>query len=930
MTPELWERLNPLFNAVVERPAPERQAFIAKVCADDIELLRELTALVDAHEAEGSATGEIVVKINDVVVAAMRGRLNPSDVVEGRFEIVRHLGSGGMGDVYEARDEELSQNVALKMIRPEIAENEAILSRFRKEVQLARRLSGPNVCRIHELFVLKGDKGETSGAFLTMELLEGTTLAEKVQGGPVPWKEAELIAMDICAGLGTMHKAGIIHRDLKSRNIMLAERDGRTRAVLMDFGLARELSQPAATAEAGVTVPGAVLGTPEYMAPEQFEGRAATPATDIYAVGIALYELVTGQHPFASTHALGAAVLRGRKPASASTVVHGLPRRWDVVIRKCLEYDASRRYQSSDELAKALRSNGMGFKTWHWRPSQSAAMGLGLLVLAICMWFVPTARERLEGLVLSNHDKHIVVLPFDVGKDNPESAVLADGLMDSLTGKLTSLGSENQTLWVVPASEVRRRKVTDPLTALREFGATMVVKGQFRRDGQVVHLNLELIDVKKMREIGFADVENPEQDLSALQDDAVQRLGRLMNISIKEELVHGGEEGVSASAYAAYIAALGYLERYDKPGNLDAAIRSLTHAAQLSPRFALALGELGQAYILKYRVDANPDSLKVARDFCTRAIAVDDRIPALYTALATLDGFSGKDDLAAAEYQHVIDLAPRNVEAYRGLAMLYEHQGRHAEAEKAYVRAAELRPDDWNGYNLLANFLDTIGRHKEAIEQLQHAMKLAPDNAYIYCNLGGAYVNSGEPALLPEAEKAYERSIALNPTYQAYTGLGDLYARERRFAESAVANEKAVALDDQDYEVWNNLSQAYDGMGDGKKAEAARKQAIKRAERAVTLNPTNAWAHATLAELSAKENMRDAVSGHIHTALALDAKDQYVLSEVAAAYEVEGDRKQAVKYLELALLNGFPPSGLNGDVVLKRVSSDPHFRISGK
>lgn len=139
-----------------------------------------------------------------------------------------------------------------------------------------------------------------------------------------------------------------------------------------------------------------------------------------------------------------------------------------------------------------------------------------------------------------------------------------------------------------------------------------------------------------------------------------------------------------------------------------------------------------------------------------------------------------------------------------------------------------------------------------------------------------------------------------------------------------------MALDDQNYEVWNNLSQAYAGMGDGSRAKSARKQAIVRAERAIALNPTNAWAHATLAELSAKENLRDAVTGHIHTALALAANDQYVLSEVAAAYEVEGDRKQAVKYLELALLNGFPPNGLNGDIVLRKISSDPHFHMNGK
>ena len=202
--------------------------------------------------------------------------------------------------MYEAVDLELSQSVALKTIRPEIAGNPSVLSRFKKEVQLARRFSGPNVCRIHELFVIGSDGAAAGAAFLTMEFLEGITLAEKLrQAGPMSWREAKAIATDLCVGLSTIHAAGIIHRDLKSRNIMLADRNGSQRAVLMDFGLARELVPPSTAKESGLTVPGAVLGTPEYMAPEQFEGKAVTPATDIYAMGVLLYELVTGKHPFA-------------------------------------------------------------------------------------------------------------------------------------------------------------------------------------------------------------------------------------------------------------------------------------------------------------------------------------------------------------------------------------------------------------------------------------------------------------------------------------------------------------------------------------------------------------------------------------------------------------------------------------------------------
>jgi serine/threonine protein kinase/Flp pilus assembly protein TadD len=927
MTPELWERLKPLFNEAVERPLIQRRTFVAEVCKDDAELHRELIALVEAHEQQELTTQEIVVNIQDIITIKPPATLSPGVVLLGRFKIVRHLGSGGMGNVYEAFDSELSQAVALKMIRPEIAENELVLSRFKKEVQLARRLSGPNVCRIHELFANGATGQMPGGAFLTMEYLDGISLAERVRKGPVSWREAQAIAFDICAGLSVVHSAGILHRDLKSRNIMLANRNGATRAVLMDFGLARQLSPPGRQSETGITVPGAVLGTPEYMAPEQFEGKAATPATDIYSVGIVLYELVTGKHPFASSNILGAAVLRGKRPDPASSVNHSVPHRWDNVIGKCLEYAPSRRYQSANDLAGALRSSVFRLNGPKLSRSALLILALTLGLVLPCVLFIPTAREALEGFILSNHEKHVAVLPFSVPDDNQETVLIGDGLMDSLTGKLSNLNSANQALWVVPASEVRRRHINDPPSALREFGANIVIKGHFSRENHTDRLDLEVIDTRKMREIGYANVENREENLAALQAESLKRLGRLMKLSIVEDAVLGGEEGVAAQAYEDYIAALGYLQRYDKPGNLDSAVDSLTKAIAISPGFTLAMGKLGQAYILKFHVDANPDFLKKAREYCTRAIALDNRIPALYVALAELDEISGQLELASHEFQHVIDIDPRNSEALIGMAALYKKAGRNTDAERMYIRAAELWPDDWNGYNYLGNFYEGLGRHKEAIAQYKHAIGLTPDNAFVYSNLGGAYLNSGDPALLAEAEKAFIKSISLNPSYQAYAGLGDLYGTEKRFADSANATEKALQIDDQDYQVWNNLSQAYEGLGEQGKASVSRKRAISLAERAVTLNPQDADAHATLATLYGKEGLQVIALSNIHTALALAPSDQNTLSEIAAAYEILGDRKHAIKYLNLAIRNGFSPLQVNADLTLQRIASDPDSRI---
>ncbi len=925
--PDRGERIKSLLRAAMELPSHERQAFLVQMCGDDSGMLRELEGLISELEQE-TPTGHDNARLPEGLTETSLTVFESGETVLERFKIVRRIGRGGMGDVYEALDCELSQIVALKTIRPDILGNDSILPRFKKEVMLARQFSGPHVCRIHELFVLPASAWAPQGAFLTMEFLSGVTLAEKLQeSGPLPWRQAQAIGLEMCAALTSVHEAGIVHRDLKSRNIMLVKRGTIECAVLMDFGLAREFSKNVETAETGLTATGVILGTPEYMAPEQFERKDLSPATDVYALGIVLYELVTGKQPFAASSALGAAILRGKRPPPASSFQKGLPRRWDRVIGRCLEYDAARRFQTAAEVGTALRGSPFPSAALSKGWSKTIAAGAGTLLLAMALLFVPSVHERLEGMLFSSHEKHVAVLPFDVNGKDAELVALGDGLMDSLSGKLTNLDSVNRSLWVAPASEVRRRNVDNPTAALKEFGATIVVKGSFVRDGKTVRLNLALIDTRKMREIGSRDIVNRDGDLAALQEDALQSLGRLMNLKVGEDADRAAEAGVSAAAYEDYIEALGYLQRYDKPGNLDAGIASLKKAVEAAPDFALALGRLGQASMLKFHIIENPELLEQAKEYCLRAMALDKRIPSVYAALADIHESTGQADLAVQELQHVLDFDPENVEALRGMAIAYLHGGNLKEAESSYIRAAELRPQDWNGYVYLGNFYDSVGRHQDAIAQLEHALQLTPDNGNVYCNLGIAYLNSGDPKLLPKAEEDLKKSIALSPSFQAYASLANLYGVERRFADSAAATEKALLLDDQDYNVWENLTEAYEAMGDEKRASASIDRAIQLAERAVGLNAQNADAHATLAALYARKGLRVSSIQNIHTSLALAPKDKGILSEVAGAYEILGDRRQAIRYLELAIQNGYSLQQVAADPSLQKIASDPSFPI---
>jgi serine/threonine protein kinase len=356
MTPEMWQRLKPLFDDAIEKPAAERGRFVDEVCGDDLELHDALHRLVNAS---GDSTGPADRQLFDLrnLFSDQKPAFTEGTLVLARFRIVRAIGSGGMGEVYEAIDLELGRRIALKTIRADIAGNPQMLVHFKNEVKLAQRISGPHVCRIHELYMQADSPGGQRPAFLTMEFLEGVTLADKIrESGPLPWKEVKTIALEICEGLRVMHEAGIIHRDLKSRNVMLAKRNGTVKAVIMDFGLAHKAGGPTAETATDVSEIDGVAGTVQYMAPEQFEGQALTPASDIFALGVVMYELATGQHPFPSSNTLQAAVQRGRRPAAPSAIQKKLPHRCDEIVCRCLEFDPKKRYGSAAELARDLRS----------------------------------------------------------------------------------------------------------------------------------------------------------------------------------------------------------------------------------------------------------------------------------------------------------------------------------------------------------------------------------------------------------------------------------------------------------------------------------------------------------------------------------------------------------------------------------------------
>jgi eukaryotic-like serine/threonine-protein kinase len=877
-----------------------------------------------------------------------KNALSVGEIVAGGYKVLGMAGAGGMGVVYRALDLKLERTVALKFLPPELIAGQTEKDRFLREARTASSLDHPNIGVIHGI-----EETPDGRTFIVMAFYEGHSLAERIRNGPLGSGQAVDIAIQMARGLAEAHARHIVHRDIKPSNVMLT---GNGTVKIVDFGLARVVSAQTASHTG-------LAGTLSYMAPEQALGKLVDQRTDIWALGAVLAEMLTGRGPFE----------RETMPATLMAILNqpphtldGVPLELQQIVYRTLAKEPEVRYQTCSELLtdlEALRprlpdeasqsqskfqtkpKNGKSSAgvrraleqasrpSWapapaprpRWIPLLLIAVGV-ILVAAAVVLLVPSLRQRVLRAFAGNSEKHIAVLPFDNIGNNPENDALVQGLMDSLAGKLSNLDVGNQSLWIVPTSEVRRLKITDPADALKQLGANLVVKGSVERDGRDVRLNVNLIDTKNLRQIGSADLEDRAGDLSTLQNEAVARLARLMNISVTASMLSNTGGTVNPAAYEDYLTALGHMQRYDKPGNLDLAITALDNSVRTDPRFALGYAQLGEAYRLKYRIDQNSRWLEEALANCQKAAELDSRMPAVYVTLGQIHEAGGKHDLALQEFRHALDLDPKNAAALTGLAHAYENSGRVADAEATYQKAAALRPNEWDGFNNLGNFYDRQGKYTQAITQYQHALELTPDNAQVLLNMGGAFADSGDPKLMSKAEDALQRSIALNPSYGAYANLGLFYYQQRRYPESAGALEKALSFNDQDYLAWENLVNCDEWLKQPQKAEDARRHEMPLLQQAIQLKPEDAGAHAMLANLYAAQHQPEKSISHIQTAVALAPNDAQNLETIADAYANLGDRRQALHFVQQALKRGVTAGQLRADPELQQVVDDPELK----
>lgn len=916
--PERWQIVKRLLAAALEREPGERSTYLDQVCTEP-SLRQEVESLIAAHGPTDRSFPESP--------AADSTRLE-SGVRLGPYEIIALIGAGGMGVVYKARDTKLPRQVALKLLPPSFASDADALLRFRREAEVLASLSHPNIVTIYDI----GEEGHT--LYIAMEFVEGMVLSDVLTSGQMRMEDVFDVATQIANGLAFAHRSRIVHRDLKPKNIVI-RRDGLVK--ILDFGLSKLASdflQSPLDQTTALTGPKTILGTVDYMSPQQAAGLPVDFRSDQFSFGSVLYEMVTGSRPFRrGTAAQTLAAIIEDEPRPVPSLNRKVPPALEAVIRRCLRKEPDERYASTDELARALKeardqfSPGKLVHVPRW--ALAPVLAFVCLLVAGSIWTIaPRLPERLHvwlPLVQTVEAKQLAVLPFtNVGND-PASQAFCDGLVEILSSKLSQVEQFQKALRVVPATDVLREGIVSVREARHTFGVNLVITGSVQRTDDHVRMTINLVDPQALRQLKSKTIDTDVHDISTLQDGVVLEAAELLDVrltsSAKQALAVGGT--TVPDAYDLYAQGVGYLQRYDVAENLDHAISLFRAALEQDHRYALAQAGLGEAYWRKYEQTKDPQWAEQAKKSSAAAIGLNDKLAQVYVTLGMIDTGTGGYDQAVANLQRALQLDPLNADAYRDLAKAYEKLGKLTDAESTYRNAIVVRPNYWSTHDDLGGFLFRHGRYAEAEKEFRTVVELTPDNARGYSYVGvAAFVQKR----YEEAARLFEKSVAIKPTDTAYNYLGILYFTQARYPEAAHYFELAVQMNSHDSDRWHSLAAAYQWSNQRDKARAAFQRTAELAEVQLRTNPRDRSVLITLADAYSMLHQAQRARELVQKALALAPDDVSDMFQASVVYEQLGDRKRALEYIAKAVKGGYSRELIEKAPSLTQLRLDPGFQ----
>jgi len=626
--------------------------------------------------------------------------LTRGTTLANRYEIIEELGKGGMGRVYRVEDTKLKQEIALKLIKPEIAKDKKTIERFRNELKLARNIRHKNVCGMFDL-------GEAEGAhFITMEYVRGEDLKSLVRRiGQLPIGKSISISKQICDGLVEAHRLGVVHRDLKSNNIMI-DKDGNAR--IMDFGIARLVK------EKGITGEGVVIGTPEYMSPEQAEGEELDQRSDIYSLGVILYEMVTGRVPFERDTALGIAMKhKSETPKDPKTVKADIPYELSRLILTCLEKRKDNRFRSAEELLSELKKivepEGKKIITPRWRNS-------------------------------------IAVLPFTNMSGDPEQEYFCDGITEELINSLTQI----RDLRVIArtSSFMFKDKHEDIREIGRKLNVETLLEGSVRKSGNRLRITAQLVDVSDGSHLWSDRFDREMEDVFAIQDEISLAIVGELKVKLlgteRAGLLKRSTENLDA--YNFYLKGRYFCWNRRTKEGLNKGLELFQKAIDIDPLYALAYSGIADAYSLHGFLGwLPPEEVHTkSKAAALKALEIDDTLAEAHTAMAWIKDWYEWDWIGAKrEFEQAITLNPSDADAHHKYSHFLAEMGYFDESIEAMNRALELEPlaieiQACSGMNLYLT-----RRYDEAVEQLKKTIELDPNFYDPYGWLGMTYVQKG-------------------------------------------------------------------------------------------------------------------------------------------------------------------------------------------
>jgi serine/threonine protein kinase/Tfp pilus assembly protein PilF len=850
------------------------------------------------------------------------------------YKILEKLGEGGMGVVYKAEDTKLRREVAIKFLPHNISADDDDRKRFQIEAQAAASLNHPNIAQIYAIEETTNSRGEFE-IFMVMEYIEGDELKKKIKEGPISADEAIEIASQIADGLEAAQKKGIIHRDIKSANIMITK-DGNVK--IMDFGLAKisDRSQ--------ITRDGSTVGTIAYMSPEQAVGKDIDNRTDIWAFGIVFYELLTGHQPFAADYEQAVIYsIINEPPVPITNYKEDCPSSLIKIVEKCLAKNRDERYQKISDVKKDIlvsqTDTDFGFRTKTLRIKKLGAkrfnakkilmVAASIVVIIGLSFLLPEVWQKIKDIAGWNSappEQHLVVLPLlNIGGDAGKQA-FCEGLMETLSSKITQSEQFKNTLWVVPASQVIQDNIKSPGEAFTKYGVNLAVTGSVQFSGNLLSLNLNLIDAKDLRQINSSIINVNKKDISSIDNKAVIRLLEMLHVEIEPQLNDVLEEGKTddPAAYEYYVQGIGKLLQYQNSSNLEEAIRLLQLAIKSDSNYALAYAGLGQAYWRYYELTKNLSLVKFAQISADKGYMLDSTLASTNATLGMIYKGTGKYEDAVVHFNKALASQPSDAEAYRGLADAYQSLNREAKAEATYKQAIKLKPDYWAGYNDLGKFYLGLGQYDKAAEQFKEVIKCTPNNYRGYSNVGAVYYYMGK---LSDARDMFENSLKVQPSNDAYSNLGTIYYKLGNFDKAAQMYKDALNINNNDYLMWANLAAAqYFIQGKNKESQESYKKAIDLAEQQSKINPKDPVVISNIAAYYGDINDSTKAFKLLNKALEIAPDNSDVFFRAASLNEHFNNRVKALYWIKKTLASGYSRSDIEDEPELKQLVADQRYK----